>query len=507
MTAILLTTLLKNVLPILAVLVVVRLCKPGTAQWMVESIITKLLLFVHPVRDDQGNQIPGPNWQWLNGQTLDKFLDGRGKAQEWQKFGQIYRIWACSNPEIVITKPEDVRAFHTDSSFHNKAQSSNAGWLFHQLLGECMGLINGTRWNKVRSEFGPAFIHSAVVQKALDISKDAKRFIGNFGTSPVLTMHAASTVSRFPFFCTASHLYGELSCEEQLELWELGQRNLQMMGHILSGGLFRFPIARYFHRSAAHRLASFSHDWTQFNRRIYHKRLNNGFQPPIVSIWQKVIDGTLTEEEVVHTLSEILFANLDVSTGNLSWLVIYLAKYKDIQNQLVQELKQNEKDLDSYCSRKDTLLAYSVLETLRLRPFTVFSIPESSPKDKVLQNFRVPRNTSVVVNTLAINYNREFWGEKNEIFDPNRFRSIKNLELRYNLFAFGMGSRKCLGSHFAEMMMKYFVIHLLDLYSLDIPVGKKAKKEDTSMDTWVPIPDMEIILRRRPFSLFQSQMG
>lgn len=80
-------------------------------------------------------------------------------------------------------------------------------------------------------------------------------------------------------------------------------------------------------------------------------------------------------------------------------------------------------------------------------------------------------------------------------------------QLRYNLFAFGMGSRKCLGSHFAEMMMKYFVIHLLDLYSLDIPVGKKAKKEDTSMDTWVPIPDMEIILRRRPFSLFQSQMG
>lgn len=275
-----------------------------------------------------------------------------------------------------------------------------------------MGLINGTRWNKVRSEFGPAFIHSAVVQKALDISKDAKRFIGNFGTSPVLTMHAARTVSRFPFFCTASHLYGELSCEEQLELWELGQRNLQMMGHILSGGLFRFPIARYFHRSAAHRLASFSHDWTQFNRRIYHKRLNNGFQPPIVSIWQKVIDGTLTEDEVssqavkleilsfdtkqvVHTLSEILFANLDVSTGNLSWLVIYLAKYKDIQNQLVQELKQNEKDLDSYCSRKDTLLAYSVLETLRLRPFTGKKSNELNwsrrTADLTLQYFLYPR--------------------------------------------------------------------------------------------------------------------
>ncbi|QPH11341.1 hypothetical protein C2857_003059 [Epichloe festucae Fl1] len=476
MDVILTTTLLTSVLPILAVLVAVRLLRPRTTRWIIECTITKCLEYAHPVRDSQGSQIPGPHWQWLNGQTLDKFLNGREKAREWQGFGPIYRIWACSKPEVVITKPEDVRAFHTDSSSHNKARSSNAGWLFHQLLGSCMGLVNGTRWKKIRSEFGPSFVYSAITQKALDISKDAKRYVEKFEDSPSLTVHVANAVSRFPFFCTANHLYGELSSEEQLELWELGQRNLRIMGHVLSGGLFRFPIARFLYRSATHDLEIFLNDWTMFNQRMYHARVNNDSQPPIVSLWGKVLDGTLTEGEVVHTLSEILFANLDVSTGSLSWLVIYLATEKDIQSQVVAEMRQNIDNLDSYCALKKTILAYSVLETLRLRPFT------------------------------AINYNRQFWGEKNEIFDPNRFKSIKQLELRYNLFTFGMGTRKCLGSHFAELMMKYFIIHLLDTYSLDMPMGKETGAEDTSMHTWVPIPDKKIVMRRRSSPLVESQL-
>lgn len=150
----------------------------------------------------------------------------------------------------------------------------------------------------IRSAFGPSFVHSAITQKALDISKDAKRYVENLEDSPSPTVHVANAVSRFPFFCTANHLYGELSNEEQLELWELGQRNLRMMGHVLSGGLFRFPIARFLYRSATHNLEIFLKDWTKFNQRMYHARVNADSQPPIVSIWEKVLDGALTEAEV-----------------------------------------------------------------------------------------------------------------------------------------------------------------------------------------------------------------
>ncbi|KAG6039050.1 hypothetical protein E4U19_007548 [Claviceps sp. Clav32 group G5] len=499
--------LLKDVFPILVFLVALRLLKSQSAQWMIESIVTKLLQALNPVHDSLGKGIAGPRWQYLNGQTLDKFLNGREKVQEWQKYGSVYRIWAGTTPEIVITKPEDVRAFHADSSRHNKARSSNAGWLFHQLLGECMGLISGARWVKVRSEFESAFSHSAITMKAAEVSNDARCYVDKLEErrSSPFTVQAAEAVARFPFFCTATHLYGELSEEERNELWELGQRNLKMMGRVLSGGFYRFSIARWLYRSAVQDLESFLCDWTRFNERVYEKKVSCGAKTPIVSVWKKVMDGDLTREEAIHTLSEILFANLDVATGNLSWLVIYLAANEDIQRQVVEEISQHRHELDHYCARKDTLLAYCVLETLRLRPFTAFSIPESSPSQKVLHGFTVPGNTSVVVNTLAINYNAAFWGDKAEVFSPNRFHSINRLALRYNLFTFGMGTRKCLGSHFAEMMMKYFAMHLLNRFSLHIPVEKgrsEAQTEDTSMSTWVPISDKEVALQKRTMGLF-----
>lgn len=68
-----------------------------------------------------------------------------------------------------------------------------------------------------------------------------------------------------------------------------------------------------------------------------------------------------------------------------------------------------------------------------------------------------------------------------------------------------MGTRKCLGSHLAEMMMKYFAMHLLNRFSLHIPDEKArsdAQTEDTSMSTWVPISDKEVALQKRTMGLF-----
>ncbi|OCK86588.1 uncharacterized protein K441DRAFT_598782, partial [Cenococcum geophilum 1.58] len=55
--------------------------------------------------------------------------------------------------------------------------------------------------------------------------------------------------------------------------------------------------------------------------------------------------------------------------------------------------------------------------------------------------------TSVVVNALKINVNNLFWGKDNPALSRSlnleRFNNIK--QLRYNLFAFSFGTRKCLG--------------------------------------------------------------
>ncbi|KKK25539.1 hypothetical protein P175DRAFT_0512147 [Aspergillus ochraceoroseus IBT 24754] len=455
------------------------------------------LLSVYPTRNQRGRSISGPAWKWVDGQCLDKFIRGREVRQIWQQYGPVYRIWSGFTPEIVITRPEDIRAFHTDSASHSKSTSSNGGWMFHQILGDCMGLINGGRWKRIRAQYDPYFVHRVAMAHSGPILQNVEATLASIDGVDPTTLHVANSFSRFPFMATAEYLYGPLTDAEKEEVWSLGQRSLRLMGYVLSGSVYRFRLYHWLKPDTHRELLQFEEHWIGFNKRIYTTRQAYDPSLPIVTSWKEVVEGRITKKEMVQTMSEMLFANLDVSTNVLGWLVIFLAQDVQIQAQLRAEIKNQTSTLQELCNRKDSLLHHCFLESLRLRPFTVFTIPESSPEKKVLGGYLIPANTSVVVDTLAINYNPEFWGHKSADFNPYRFKNLSPTQLRYNLFSFGFGTRKCLGQHFAEAMMKLFICQLLSRYQIGLPRTEKQKDGDykTSKDAWVPIADVEVNLR------------
>lgn len=55
---------------------------------------------IYPIKNDEGEAIQGPSWQWLDGQCLEKFLDGRNASQVWRQHGPVYRIWSGFSPEM-----------------------------------------------------------------------------------------------------------------------------------------------------------------------------------------------------------------------------------------------------------------------------------------------------------------------------------------------------------------------------------------------------------------------
>ncbi|KAJ5797251.1 uncharacterized protein N7518_005791 [Penicillium psychrosexuale] len=402
----------------------------------------------------------------------------------------------------VITRPDDVKIFHSDSPSHLKSKSSNGGWLFHELLGDCMGLINGDRWEQVRAQFKHHFIHRSVSSISSHIELAATRYLQSLERQDAesFEVHAASDFSRFPFMTTAEYLYGPLTENEKEELWNLGQQSLALMGNVLSGGVYRFGLCQWMRPHSFRRLRSFQTQWQNFNQRLVNSRtLSNNHQLPIVEAWMAMEKGCISMNEILQTLSEMLFANLDVSTHVLSWLIIFLAEDIDIQQQVRAEISANPGSLAELCGRKDTLLQFCFLESARLRPFTIFTIPESSPRTQIIGGYIIPPHTSVVVDTLAINYNQKFWGNDHSRFNPHRFQHLSSTELRYNLFTFGFGTRKCLGQHFAEAMLKHFVYHLLNRYEIELPRldARKTWSSQPIQDTWVPIANARVILKPR----------
>ncbi|RFU32823.1 hypothetical protein B7463_g3510, partial [Scytalidium lignicola] len=358
-----------------------------------------------------------PQWKSVDGQCLDKFLRGRESSENWRKYGAVYRIWSGFIPEIVLTKPEDVKTFYTDSSVHSKSPSSNGGWLFHQLLGDCMGLINGKRWKQTRVQFDPYFTHRAVSMVSPQLELAVTKYLQQLEAKDAeyIELHATNT-ARFPFMTTAEYIFGPLTEIEKEELWSLGQRSLALMGNVLLGGLYRFKLYRWLRPRTYRQFKQFESDWTTFNERIINSRSFCYPLPPIM----------------IQTMSEILFANLDVSTHVLGWLVVFLAKDVGVQHQIRKEIANSSENFVEFCGRKDTLLHFSFLESARLRPFTIFTIPESSPQTKVLGGYTIPPNTSVVVDTLSINHNIEFWGNDSLDFKPYRLQHLSPTEVRKN---------------------------------------------------------------------------
>jgi len=83
--------------------------------------------------------------------------------------------------------------------------------------------------------------------------------------------------------------------------------------------------------------------------------------------------------QFLHTVDEILFANVDISSAVLNTLFTNLAANKEFQRALRAEFHeqkaQENYDLAKYISKQDSLLNFLIMESMRLTPAFCKSLP------------------------------------------------------------------------------------------------------------------------------------
>ncbi|PLB48986.1 cytochrome P450 monooxygenase GliC2 [Aspergillus steynii IBT 23096] len=461
---------------------------------------------------DRKRSMPGPAYTFPNGQMIDKFLAAKAKSWEWEeKYGKTYRIWAANIPEVVITDPKDVETLYQQSTNHNKAHQANAGWLLTQLLGSGLGLINVPRWNILRKTLDPMFSHRTALRFLHEsLYTGAEEYIAGIHRFALpaherdskdnkgFVINATQALQRYPFFEVASMFYGRMSEDEQERLWDLGRRYSQVFAAIVAGGVHRTKFTKYLGTKAYNNAQEYQRLWKRFNADLYEARRKSAPETPIVVLTEAAERGELTSNEVTDTIAESTFANLDIVTHVISSCIILLADSQKVQDDLLEEMGRNQESKEEYIARKDTLLHYCLLESLRLRPVLSFTFPENPPREKVLGNFIVPKNTTVIVDAFAINIRNPFWGPDNRAYRPSRFEGVKQSQLRYNLATFGYGPRKCLGQHIADKIIKSVVFHLFSKYRVSLQ-PMQAIEGDFKVDktSWVALYDVDLRLEDR----------
>ncbi|RYP16123.1 hypothetical protein DL765_005324 [Monosporascus sp. GIB2] len=434
---------------------------------ILEKVTSRALESFRPGILTEGKQISGPQWKFPNGTVIERFVNGRAMSEEWRKYGPVYRVWSGLHPEIVITTPEDLKHFSADANDHPKTPNVNLGWFAGELLGQAMGLLYGPDWKRLRTIFEPAFTHSAAVARIDTVDGAARKYVAGLSLladqtakrttekhdASSFTLPVRTAFTKFPYFLTASAIYGPMTEAEEGDLWGVTEKRIALNQYWIGGGPYRFETAaRLYDGNAIQRLSEFKREWHDYNASMAEVRLARGERPPIVKYWEEHEKGNMAMDELLQTLDELLMLNLDVITHVLTWFVTLVAQHEIAKRELRDEVAANKDNLLEYLARTDSHLHRCFIESLRVRPFAIFTIGESSSAVKNFHGVLVKPNTQILVDVLAINVRNPFWGPNSESFEPSRLKNIKTSELRYNLHSFGIGSRKCMGQYDVRLL-------------------------------------------------------
>ncbi|NWW90534.1 CP1A5 protein, partial [Rhynochetos jubatus] len=192
----------------------------------------------------------------------------------------------------------------------------------------------------------------------------------------------------------------------------------------------------------------------------------------------------IPKEQIVNLVNDLVGAGFDTVTTGLSWSLMYLVTYPNIQKKIQQELDQTiGRERRPRLSDRGSL-PYTeafILEMFRHSSFLPFTIPHrqvlSTTRDTVLNGYYIPKDNCVFVNQWQVNHDEKLWKDP-LTFKPERFLNAEGTKVNKvdgeKVLIFGMGKRKCIGEPIARWQVFLFLSTLLHQLEFSICDGKKV---------------------------------
>lgn len=419
----------------------------------------------------------------------------------------FYHVFSTrANPlASILTRADEIKTVFKDSGNHCKASNLNGGWVMGDLVGDGVGLISQEHWKKVHAVVSPPFTQKpttyvSFVQARIDryFSELDQQYEGR----KTLRIKPAEDLKLLPFWVISDLLYGELSPEMVQELLHITDLRTDVFQYAFKGGLSLFSFSKIFSPAIRNKLHVFHTRWANFNRQAFAnaKNRHDASSCAIVPLYQAVEEGQITPTELMHTLDEALFANIDVTIGSFSWIPQYLAENGDLQAELRAEISQARLDAKEgwvkYIASNSTLLSSCINESARLKPVTNYTYAQSMPTDRDVGGYRIPKGTYMIVDTNALNIWDDAWGSDKLIFRPKRFLEESRSNFRYRFWRFGFGPRQCIAQALADTILKVLVAYTVEHYLLKSPAQSATSEKDSQKrgEAWFKVAEQEIIL-------------
>ncbi|KAK3608544.1 hypothetical protein CHS0354_042521 [Potamilus streckersoni] len=206
-------------------------------------------------------------------------------------------------------------------------------------------------------------------------------------------------------------------------------------------------------------------------------RIPSGQKEGLIGKLLKDKDTSITEDQLVGVLVDILTHGFEASSSCILWCFLYLLQNSDVQRHCRMEIaeKIGFKRPISY-KDKDALhfINATISEVQRISTPDPISRPYYTQETVVVEGYTIPSGSHVLFHTYSAHMDHTYWKRPHE-FRPKHFLDMAgNLTKHEAFFPFGIGPRSCTGEAFASQTVFLFVSNMLQRFQFMSPVGEQA---------------------------------
>ncbi|KAJ8725140.1 hypothetical protein PYW07_016098 [Mythimna separata] len=191
--------------------------------------------------------------------------------------------------------------------------------------------------------------------------------------------------------------------------------------------------------------------------------------------------NNISDHEIKEEVDTIMFEGHDTTAAGSSFVLCLLGVHKEIQERVYNELHEIFGDSDRPATFADTLhmkyLERVILESLRMYPPVPIIARKLNRDVKIAtNNYVLPAGATVVVGTLKIHRNPEYYKDPTT-FNPDNFLP-ENTSNRhyYSYIPFSAGPRSCVGRKYAILKLKILLSTVLRNYKVTSDVTEDQFK-------------------------------
>jgi cytochrome P450 len=202
--------------------------------------------------------------------------------------------------------------------------------------------------------------------------------------------------------------------------------------------------------------------------------------------------ASMNRRQLRDEMITIFTAGHETTANVMTWTLYYLARHPEVMARLRAELRQV---LNGNIATNEQLeqLPYTkavLFEAMRIRPPAVLLIRKIE-RDTRLQDYALEAGSLAVLSIYNIHHHPKLWTSP-ETFDPERFLDQKFSKSTF--LPFGIGSRFCIGNHFATTELTLLLSLLAQRFDFEL-----CSESEPEIDMAVTIrPKGGLKLRVRP---------